>query len=144
MLWLILVSRQAHAQRQENIKVYHFVSKLHKRPFCLCSRSRQAHIPRLKSKNGVISGKIPTFENFATKNSAEKQKMPKEKRAIGKRLSANALFFGFVFKSFYVVFQPVFFLFVCQVRSWAWLGGAKRRRLVSAKHTPTIQSTIIF
>ena len=117
MLWLILVSRQAHAQQQENIKVYHFVSKLHKRPFCLCSRSRQAHIPRLKSKNGVISGKIPTFENFATKNSAEKQKMPKEKRAIGKRLSANALLFGFVFKSFYVVFQPVFL--VCQVRSWA-------------------------
>ena len=72
--------------------------------------SRQAHIPRLKSKNGVISGKIPTVENFATKNSAEKQKMPKEKRAIGKRLSANALFFGFVFNSFYVVFQPVFFL----------------------------------
>lgn len=121
MLWLILVSRQAHAQRQENIKMYHFVSKLHKRPFCLCSRSRQAHIPRLKSKNGVICGKIPTVENFATKNSAEKQKMPKEKRAIGKRLSANALFFGFVFKSFYVVFQPVFL--VCQVSSGVCLAA---------------------
>jgi len=35
--------------------------------------------PTPKIKKWVICGKIPTVENFATKNSAEKQKMPKEK-----------------------------------------------------------------
>jgi len=62
--------------------------------------------------NGVhfkIVVNFPQLKILLLKNSAEKQKMPKEKRAIGKRFSLGALFFGFVFSSLYVVFQPVFF-----------------------------------
>ena len=119
-------------------KVYHFISKLHKRPFCLCSRSRQAHIPRLKSKNGVICGKIPTVENFATKKQSLKNKKCRKKK--GRLASGSALtpFFRLCFQFVSCSFSACF-LFILSVGSSLGrvLGSPSVvRALVSAKHTP--------
>ena len=87
--------------------------------------------------NGQKKCKTHTFKITPLKTELEKQKMPKEKRAIGKRLSANALFFGFVFSSFYVFFS-LFFFFHClsgQVLG-VCLAAERSEALVLAKHTP--------